>query len=385
MKLLVLYVDDNKKDKYVNFFSEFKNISPLFLNINLARNTILFSYIRQSEKIILFFDKNDLKDLNEKHFIILELLAKYNDKVMIVSNDTLPYAVTKSFSSVYYYNIDDRNDNSHLKKQLKNVLDRKEDKILLINKSVQKNNKNVKKNKIIRFILTLDLFILFSSLSYGLFFEKGIFNNFLLYIIAWFLLIISILILIFYFSSRFASIIHKNDKEKEEYIDKATDLIVSNDFSDNKDSKDNSALGRMLLNLDALQEYYSWSKSQSKMSFYLAIALIILGILIIAIAVFIQIAFKVSITISIVISLSGAIVEFIAGTALVVYKDSLKQLNHYHRVLHEDERFLSSVNMVNDLSNDKDKDDMIKELIRSEIELNKLELSQISIDNKVNK
>ena len=41
--------------------------------------------------------------------------------------------------------------------------------------------------------------------------------------------------------------------------------------------------------------------------------------------------------------------------------------------------------MVNDLSNDKDKDDMIKELIRSEIELNKLELSQISIDNKVNK
>ena len=41
-------------------------------------------------------------------------------------------------------------------------------------------------------------------------------------------------------------------------------------------------------------------------------------------------------------AVGGAITEVIAGTALIVYRNSLSQLNHYHKALHEDERFLSS-------------------------------------------
>ena len=44
--------------------------------------------------------------------------------------------------------------------------------------------------------------------------------------------------------------------------------------------------------------------------------------------------------------IGGAITEFVAATALVVYQKSISQLNHYHQALHEDQRFLSSVNLI---------------------------------------
>ena len=52
-------------------------------------------------------------------------------------------------------------------------------------------------------------------------------------------------------------------------------------------------------------------------------------------------------------ALGGAIVEFIAGTALLIYKRTLQQLNHYYRSLHENERFLLIVNLATKLPEEK--------------------------------
>lgn len=55
---------------------------------------------------------------------------------------------------------------------------------------------------------------------------------------------------------------------------------------------------------------------------------------------------------------------------MVVYKKSLSQLNHYHQALHEDERFLPSINLLNKFSTEELKDEILKHVIESEIEMN---------------
>lgn len=72
----------------------------------------------------------------------------------------------------------------------------------------------------------------------------------------------------------------------------------------------------------------------------------------------------------------------IAGTALVVYRNSLLQLNHYHKALHEDERFLSSVNLLGKFSTVEVQDDMLREIIRSEIQMN-LAITQENEKNQI--
>lgn len=66
--------------------------------------------------------------------------------------------------------------------------------------------------------------------------------------------------------------------------------------------------------------------------------------------------------------IGGAIVEVIAGTSLVVYKKSLEQLNQYYDSLHNNERFLSLVNLVDKLSNDK-KDETYINIINNQLDL----------------
>ena len=65
-------------------------------------------------------------------------------------------------------------------------------------------------------------------------------------------------------------------------------------------------------------------------------------------------------------AIGAAIVEVIAGTSLIVYKKSLEQLNHYYNSLHNNERFLSIVNIVSKVSPER-QDEMYFEIIRSQI------------------
>lgn len=134
--------------------------------------------------------------------------------------------------------------------------------------------------------------------------------------------------------------------------------------------KEIDALGRMMINLEDIKEFYTWSQKQAKASFILAVAMCIFGFILMIGAVMLLVVFRLSFEMSIIPAIGGVITELIAGTALVVYRNSLSQLNHYHKALHEDERFLSGVNLLGKFSTVEAQDDMLREIIRSEIQMN---------------
>lgn len=130
------------------------------------------------------------------------------------------------------------------------------------------------------------------------------------------------------------------------------------------------ALGRMLINLEDIKAFYTWSQKQAKASFVLAVTMCVAGFVLMMIAVLLPVIFRLDFQTSIIPASGGVITELIAGTALVVYRNSLEQLNHYHKALHEDERFLSSVNLLGTFSTTEARDEMLREIIRSEIQMN---------------
>ena len=134
--------------------------------------------------------------------------------------------------------------------------------------------------------------------------------------------------------------------------------------------KEIDALGRMMINLEDIKEFYTWSQKQAKASFILAVAMCIFGFILMIGAVMLPVVFRLSFEMSIIPAIGGVITELIAGPALVVYRNSLSQLNHYHKALHEDERFLSGVNLLGKFSTVEAQDDMLREIIRSEIQMN---------------
>ena len=154
------------------------------------------------------------------------------------------------------------------------------------------------------------------------------------------------------------------------------------EHSENEDKKNEiDALGRMLINLEDIKEFYTWSQKQAKASFVLAVSMCISGFVLMIASIILPIAFRLSFQMSIIPAVGGVITELIAGTALVVYRNSLSQLNHYHKALHEDERFLSSVNLLGKFSTAEAQDDMLREIIRSEIQMNLAGLAE-NVDEK---
>ena len=65
-------------------------------------------------------------------------------------------------------------------------------------------------------------------------------------------------------------------------------------------------------------------------------------------------------------AIGGTVVEFIAGTSLLIYKRTLQQLNHYYRSLHENERFLLILNLATKLSENKQEEVYMK-IIESQL------------------
>lgn len=170
-------------------------------------------------------------------------------------------------------------------------------------------------------------------------------------------------------------------EEKASYSKKIASAIINERIIDEKrgkikdstEKKEIDVLGLAKLNLENINDYYSWSQKQAKASFILAVIMSILGFALVIAGIILPIVLKLSIEIAFIPAIGGVITELIAGTALVVYRSSLSQLNHYHNALHEDERFLSSVNLLNQFSTVESQDEMLKEIIRSEIQMNVIE------------
>lgn len=185
----------------------------------------------------------------------------------------------------------------------------------------------------------------------------------------------------------------KEDDEKEitSYSSRLKKAIVQEYISDikqeNIDIQENKneidALGRMMINLEDIKEFYTWSQKQAKASFILAVVMCVLGFVLMIIAIVLPIIFRLNFQMSIIPAIGGIITDLIAGTALVVYRNSLSQLNHYHKALHEDERFLSSVNLLGKFSSLQLQDDMLQEIIKSEIQMNLNELKETEKQNQL--
>lgn len=133
-------------------------------------------------------------------------------------------------------------------------------------------------------------------------------------------------------------------------------------FEINEDSKDQiqyekTTIEMMKYNMKEINDYYKMSKHNAKIFSIIACVSCILGL------VFIGVAFVLmnsSIGSAYLIAIGGTISEIISGTSMIVYKKSQDQLHKYFEALHENEKFLSCVNLVSNMGDEKKDDAYIK-------------------------
>jgi len=93
-------------------------------------------------------------------------------------------------------------------------------------------------------------------------------------------------------------------------------------------------LRKMLKTTDEIQEYFSISKGQARISFILAIVNCVVGVVLLMGAVYFALT-NPTIGPAIIAAVAGAVAETFAATSLIVHRKALSQLNHYHSALHE--------------------------------------------------
>lgn len=128
--------------------------------------------------------------------------------------------------------------------------------------------------------------------------------------------------------------------------------------------ENNDILGLMINNLGEIKQFYKLTKSQAENAYKLAKNSSIAGIVLIAVAVLIALIFNNN-QIAVATTIGGVIVEVLAGTSLFVYQKTLKQLNYYYASLHNNERFLSIINIVGKTNI---KDELYQKIVESELE-----------------
>ena len=101
----------------------------------------------------------------------------------------------------------------------------------------------------------------------------------------------------------------------------------------------------MKYNMEEINEFYVMSKYQARRAFDVAIISFIFGLLLFGAAVICALLSPSSVGV-IYLSICGAITEFLSGGNMVIYNRTQDQVNHYYRGLHENERFLSAVKIV---------------------------------------
>lgn len=135
----------------------------------------------------------------------------------------------------------------------------------------------------------------------------------------------------------------------------------------NKDIDNRDIIELMIANMKEINEYYVLSKRMTQQSFILAVCMCIGGFMIISVSVAFILINNFEAKEAIIPVISGAVIEAIAATTLIVYKKSLEQLNRYYDALHNNEIFLSSVNLVSKISTDK-RDQMYEYIIKTKLE-----------------
>ena len=161
-------------------------------------------------------------------------------------------------------------------------------------------------------------------------------------------------------------------KERREKLEDSLQKIAGGlEKSCKKDVVDDSIIARMQINLRSIEDYYTWSKRQARNSFMFAAIMCFLGFFLMSITFILALLLDVEIGIAVIPAIGGAISQFVAATALWIYGKSSKQLNHYHAALHEDQRFLFAVDLVNKFEKMAEKEKMLEIIIRETLSLNR--------------
>ncbi len=157
-------------------------------------------------------------------------------------------------------------------------------------------------------------------------------------------------------------------KEREESLGKILETFKKESTDEHKET---DILKLMTYNMSEIKEYYFMSKYQAKRAFTLAFTSFIVGLVLFCTA-FIMTLIKEMTLVSVLIpAVSGAIVEVLSAGSLAIYNKSIDQLNVYYKFLHENERFLSSVKIVESISlenRDKVYSEIIQKQMRGQVE-----------------
>lgn len=175
-------------------------------------------------------------------------------------------------------------------------------------------------------------------------------------------------------SSYLNSTLEEKEREYNEKIDSFQEELKST-LGMYTSIENNDIIGLMINNLNEIRQFYKLTKEQAINSYKLAKNSSIAGICLIIIAILVAIIFNNN-QIALATTTGGVIVEVLAGTSLFVYQKTLKQLNYYYASLHNNERFLSLINIV---SKTNIKDELYQKIVESELD----NLKQYEIKNDI--
>lgn len=229
------------------------------------------------------------------------------------------------------------------------------------------HNKKTKKNKYAIYMSTLIILLFLFIIS--LIFIKYINGSkyYTAIIISIFIVLLSGIIFV-----REKQVSLKEKEEIEKYYNNLKQNIIVHVSGTSENSINNSnqdVIELMINNMREINEYYVMSKKMTLYSFILAVSMCIGGFVIISASVVFILINQIEMSQGIIPVVSGTIVEAIAATTLVVYKKSLEQLNRYYDSLHDNEMFLSSVNLASKMSIE-NRNDIYNYIIKTKLEKN---------------
>ncbi len=114
------------------------------------------------------------------------------------------------------------------------------------------------------------------------------------------------------------------------------------------------------------REFFYVSMQHVRLSYRISIIAALIGLFMVCIAIYGAIVN--SKNMAIIGVTSGAVTEVVAGLVLWIHNKSVMQFNHYYDASHENEKFLSAINMADTL-NEQNREEMYIEIIRQQIEV----------------
>lgn len=347
MKVYILAAHDNIPfaEKLLEDIKDISIISkPSADNISRDVGSVIKKKIAIADVVLAIIDEKLVDNLSINTELRLALLsAKENIKQILIPVVLNEAALPTDLEGMVYIKCNSKSEEDLYKAKLKI------DRMLCFRKSEIRKRKltdtRSRTSSMIILTLAIEMFamffiaILFESKIFGGSFGNDYFGD--EDIIAIFTMLLG-LVISFAFATLLTSYFsimkrrrHEDDEEeKESYSRRLKRVIVLEDvknesqrnYKSEEKKKEIDVLGRMMINLEDIKEFYTWSQKQAKASFVLAVSMCVLGFVLLIIAIVLPIIFSLSFQMSLIPAVGSVITELIAGTALVVYRNSLANL-----------------------------------------------------------